>query len=289
MSAQKNLPQVMVIGSHGQLGQSLKILAPDWQFIDRKALDLNDLASIPVFFKSHHPHTIINAAGYTKVDMAETEVEQAMTVNGYASGELAKHCQRYVYISTDYVFSGKSDKPYLEGDSVGPMGVYGRSKLLGEDLALQNNPASVVLRTSWLFSQYGQNFVKTMLRLAESKIQLKVVADQMGSPTYAVDLADVIVKIVTLGESFKPGIYHFSNSGQCSWFDLAQETFRLANKNIDLIPIPTTDYPTAATRPEYSVLDTNKLSSALKLKIHDWQHSLRKCLEILNEKTKERI
>lgn len=275
------MKSVFVVGAEGQLALSLKKIAPNLKFLSRKDLDLSQNHLIQSFFKKNKADTIINAAGYTQVDKAESESDLAFKINAEAAGELAKHCDRYLYVSTDYVFDGRGDRPYLESDPCNPIGVYGKSKRLGEEFSIKNNPKSIVLRTSWLHSPYRQNFLKTMLRLSGSQQSLRVVGDQIGRPTYALDLADVILRIVNAEKKLDPGIYHYANKGQCSWYEFAAEIFRAQKISVKLEAITTAEYPTPAKRPSYSVLDTAKIEKALGLKIPTWQNGVQRCLEAL--------
>lgn len=267
---------IVVLGAGSQLGQSLRVLRPNWQFLNRGDLDLNNLSSGKKIF-STRPKILINFAAYTQVDRAESEIDLAMKINGEAVGILAQSCEKFLHISTDYVFSGSHNSPYVETDATAPISVYGKSKLLGEQLGRQNNPLSIIMRTSWLYSEFGTNFMKKMLELSVGKNQLKVVNDQVGTPTSAVDLAAALVQIVE-HQKWQPGIYHYSNSGQCTWYDFAKKIFALAKRNIEVLPIPTKEYPTPAKRPLYSVLDKSKITTTFDVAVPDWQASLAKVL-----------
>ena len=269
---------VVVIGSGGQLGQCVRALDEEWTFLTSNDLDLRDPDNVEMFFSSEKPKVILNLAAYTAVDKAEEETDLAMAINSESSEALANSCQYYFYVSTDYVFDGKSDKPYPEDHPTSPINDYGKSKLLGEKAALEANPNSFIIRTSWLYSEFGNNFLKTMLRLGPEKEELSIVNDQIGSPTYAGDLAVALVQMVNEVEQHPPGIYHFANTGQCSWFDFAKEIFSQAEIDVKLNGIPTTEYPTPAKRPMWSVLDTDKIQKELNISIPSWQSSLQKCL-----------
>lgn len=294
--------KVVVIGKNGQVASALFDIAPQFEYIDRKSLDLSRPELIRSFFKNQFgdkkPDLILNLAAYTQVDKAESEKELAYKVNALASAELAQLAERYVYISTDYVFGGVEPKstaarPLLETDPTSPVNYYGETKLAGEKLALSTNANSIIIRTSWVYSTTGVNFVKRIAQLAKERPELKVVADQLGSPTYAPDLANVILKIAesTPARPLTPGIYNYSNEGQCSWYEFAKEIVaaaQLANKVTPtkaslakVLPILTKEYPTPARRPYYSVLDKTKIKQALNIEIPHWQDSFKKCTGVL--------
>lgn len=280
---------VLVTGSDGQLGQCLQFLAqnhPEIKFIfcNSSQLDITNLNSVKQSFNHHKPNFCINTAAYTAVDKAESEPEKVRVINVVGPQNLAKVCNEFdtvlLHISTDFVFDGNSEKPYTEDDKTNPTGIYGQTKLDGEKVIQENCSKYYIVRTSWVYSQFANNFMKTMLRLAGERDNLSVVNDQIGTPTNAVDLAEVILKIVTSSgvEKSKFGIYNFSNEGQCSWFDFAAEIFRVNNISINLIPIPSSAYPTPAKRPAYSVLDKTKIKevfgSEISEEIRDWKESL---------------
>ena len=274
---------VLVLGQSGQLGQCVlsNILSNkmEWQSLSRRDLDLSKPETIKPFFKNHGPvDCLVNLAAYTLVDKAESEKSLAQNVNAKSSAELASICTSYFYISTDYVFSGEKKTPYLETDQPSPISAYGESKLLGEKWAQEVNKNTFIVRTSWLYSEYGQNFVKKMLELAQTRKEIRVVNDQLGSPTYAQDLAMTLIQLVKARASVPSGIYNYCNSGVCSWYELAKKIFEIKKTGTQVIPIPTTDYPTPARRPAYSVLDTAKMSAALKITLPNWESSLQKCL-----------
>ncbi|RYF77686.1 MAG: dTDP-4-dehydrorhamnose reductase, partial [Chitinophagaceae bacterium] len=224
---------------------------------------------------------VINCAAYTAVDKAESEREEAFQINATAVGALAAACSKqgtgFIHISTDYVFDGSRQTPFKEDDAVNPINVYGESKLAGEQAALQNNPQSIVIRTSWVYSSYGKNFVKTMMRLMSEKQIISVVNDQWGSPTYAVDLAKAILHIIESDE-WRPGIYHFSNEGVISWFDFAKEIGSLVQTKCEIRPTITANFPTPAKRPAYSAMDKTKIQQQYKIALRPWQESLRECI-----------
>ena len=284
---------VLVTGANGQLGQSIQFIAnqyPNVQFIytDYQELDITNFESCHTVFAKYKPQFCINTAAYTAVDKAESEAEKAHLINVIGPENLAKVCKEYntilLHISTDFIFDGTSTQPYLETDIPNPKSVYGQTKLDGE-LAVQKNwEKHFIIRTSWVYSQFANNFMKTMLRLASERDSLSVVIDQIGTPTYAVDLAEVLMNIIQSSITNKPspfGIYNFSNEGVCSWHDFASAIFHQKGISIDLQPIPTSAYPTPAKRPSYSVLDKSKIKNTFNLKINDWKTSLQSCLNQL--------
>lgn len=283
---------VLVTGANGQLGQSIQSISGnypeiDFVFCSSSELDITNFENCQAVFSTYKPHFCINTAAYTAVDKAESEFEKAHLINVIGPENLAKACREHdtilLYISTDFIFDGTLTQPYLETNIPNPQSVYGQTKLDGE-LAVQKIwNKHFIIRTSWVYSQYGNNFMKTMLRLASERDSLSVVADQIGTPTNAVDLAEVLIKIIEscLVEQVSAsnyGIYNFSNEGQCSWYDFAKEIFHQKGISIDLIPIPTTAYPTPAKRPSYSVLSKLKIKNTFSISITDWKVSLEKCL-----------
>ncbi len=289
--------KVLVTGSYGQLGSELKDLSvnyPEWEFLftDADSLDITDEHAADVYFKRHNPSLLINCAAYTAVDKAETETNAAHQINAIAPGILAKLSKKYksgfIHISTDYVFDGQSYKPYLEYDAVNPAGVYGKTKLAGERSIRSANPAAIIVRTSWLYSAYGNNFVKTMLRLGKERDLLKVVFDQVGTPTYAADLAQALLAIA---EAYSknpadavPGIYHYSNEGVSSWYDFTKSIFEIAGIQCQVMPVPSEEYPTPAKRPHYSVLNKSKIKATFNITIPYWKESLRICIDKIQNK-----
>jgi dTDP-4-dehydrorhamnose reductase len=278
--------KILITGADGQLGQALNKLSSsflffDFIFLSRKGLAITDPGSVKAAFEKYHPQYCINCAAYTAVDKAEIEKELAWQVNAEAVGLLAAACRdydsRFIHISTDYVFDGASFTPYKEDSPANPPGVYGASKREGEKQAGQLNPGSLIIRTSWVYSEFGKNFVKTMLRLMSEKESINVVNDQLGSPTYAVDLAEAILKIISL-QQWQPGIYHYCNEGIISWYDFAVAIKEIAGYPCKINPIPTSQYPTPAKRPAYSVLDTTKIREVFNIGIKPWKESLRECL-----------
>lgn len=287
-------PHLVVVGKNGQLGHALFQLSQqishfDWEFVGRDELDLLYPDSIATFFSNKNPQIIINAAAYTTVDKAETEIEAAYTVNAQSVGELAKIAHqkqaKFIHVSTDYVFDGKNRKPYLPDDDINPQNVYGKSKARGEQLALFHHPKSIIIRTSWVYGNYGKNFVHTMLRLMAEKEQISVVNDQIGSPTWVFQLAETIVAIcqqIQQHTGHPHGVYHFCNSGEISWFDFATAIKDISKSSCIVNPIPTTSYPTPAKRAEYTVLNCQKIIKDFNINIMPWKEALTLCLQQYN-------
>ncbi len=278
--------KILVTGSNGQLGKELQQIVPsfprfDFKFLLREDLPLNDPEAVNKFLKNYHPQYVINCAAYTAVDRAEQEKDLAFSVNGDAVGILAAACKEYhtkfIHISTDYVFDGTATVPYREDSPTNPQSVYGASKLEGEKQALQLNPDSIIIRTSWVYSEFGKNFVKTMLKLLQEKEEINVVSDQVGSPTYAADLAEVIMQIIA-SEQWQPGIFNFSNEGIISWYDFAEAIKDIRGSNCKINPLASSQYPTPAKRPAYSALDKTKIQQVYGIRLKNWQNSLAECL-----------
>jgi len=291
--------KILVIGKNGQLGQSINKIVSNTQsnnefvFVGRDQLDLSNENNVASYFESNDFDIIINCAAYTAVDKAESEVELANQVNHLGVKQLAqianKQKAKLIHISTDYVFDGESDESYLESNITNPINTYGKTKLAGEQavlVAMQNG--AIIIRTSWVYSEYGHNFVDTMLRLGKERDELNVVSDQIGSPTYAGDLARAILHIIQtevfLNSSQETQIYHYSNEGICSWFDFAKEIFAFANIQCTISPIITEQYPTPAQRPTNTLMDKDKISQTFGVNIPYWKESLKTCIEILKEK-----
>ncbi|PWT72366.1 MAG: dTDP-4-dehydrorhamnose reductase [Bacteroidetes bacterium] len=283
---------ILITGANGQLGQEFESLSanfPQYRFVfaSRQELPIEDASAISTIFNSVKPNICINCAAYTAVDKAESEREQAFLVNADAVGHLANACKKVgaklVHISTDYVFDGQSSRPWKEDDPTHPINVYGESKRAGEILAMQNNPATIIIRTSWVYSSFGKNFVKTMIRLMKEREMVKVVDDQIGSPTYAADLARVIMKVIK-AENFIPGIFHYSNEGRISWYEFAIAIKRLVRSDCKVEPIRSSEYPTPARRPNYSLLDKTRISTVYGIHIPDWKDSLSLCIEELRKR-----
>ena len=283
------MKKILVTGANGQLGQCLQKISSQFEefefiFTDSETLDITNKEEVNDFFWQNSPDFCINAAAYTAVDLAETDVEKAFLVNADGTENLAEACAennaQFIHVSTDYVFDGENNLAYTEEDFTNPLGVYGASKLAGDELALEVNPCSVILRTSWVYSEFGKNFVKTMLSLFATKEELNIVADQFGQPTNANDLAEAIMKIIK-SEKVTPGIFNFSNLGRISWFDFAEKIAELSDAKIKLNAIETSQYPTPAKRPKNSVLDLDKISKTYAIQLKPWEESIEDCIQIL--------
>lgn len=282
---------VLITGAGGQLGQEIQELAnnfSEFHFIwaYRQDLDISNLDNICNFIKDKKIDAIVNCAAYTAVDNAEKEEEQAFNVNAQGVKNLAIAANeikaKLIHISTDYVFDGKAYQPYSSDIPTNPLGVYGKSKLAGEKAILELSPENcAIIRVSWLYGFYAKNFVKTMLKLSKERDEINVVYDQIGSPTYAKDLAETVLTILPKLENNQPEIYHYANSGVASWFDLAKTALKLVDYQGMVNPIPSSAYPTLATRPNYSVLDTSKIQKDFNLTIPYWQDSLEHCIRRL--------
>lgn len=285
---QKN---VLVTGANGQLGREIQARTQNAEsifrfiFTDSDELDITDAGQVSDFVKQHAIQYIINCAAYTAVDKAETEIDMAYKVNHIGAENLAKASAendcRLIQISTDYVFDGKSIVPYTETMPVNPLSVYGKSKLKGEEAVQENDAQAIIIRTSWLYSEFGANFVKTMIRLMNERDELNIIADQRGTPTYAADLAEMILHILdeTEKNEWKPGIYHFSNRGETTWFGFAEKIKEFAGiQNCQLNPIKASEYESIVERPAYSVMDKSKIESAFHVVIPEWEDGLRRCL-----------
>ncbi len=289
-----NEQTILVTGADGQLGQSFKSLISSYPqylptFTTLDDIDFNEAGSIDSYFRHQHFDIILNCAAYTNVDKAESEPAIAEQINHLAVKQLAQIAKRdnstLIHVSTDYVFVGTQCRPYNENDKTGPQSVYGSSKLNGELAMLAVAPKGIILRTSWLYSEFGNNFVKTMIRLGLERDQLCVVFDQVGTPTYAGDLARAIVNILD-SECFEeqtkiPDVYHFSNEGVTSWYDFANEIFNHCNIDCNVLPIESVDYPTPAKRPYYSLLNKSKVKSKFDLQIPYWKDSLVECMNLV--------
>ena len=289
MEANDSRPLVLVTGANGQLGKELQQLEKKWPsfrflFLSREDLPIHHFELVRNFFKASKPSVLINCAAYTAVDKAEQEPLLARQVNAEAVGVLAAVCAanqcRFIHISTDYVFDGTATSPYKEQDLTAPQSVYGQTKLEGERQALLANPQTLIIRTSWVYSSFGKNFVKTIIRLLQDKPQISVVQDQLGSPTFAADLANPILQIIS-SNNWIPGIYNYSNSGIISWYQFAQEIGKLVGSSTPIKGISTAEYPTPAKRPAWSVLDTSKIVSTYGVTIKDWKESLGQCIREL--------
>lgn len=288
---QKN---ILVTGANGQLGSEIRGIATKHEnnfrffFTDVAELDITDLTAVNSFMKENNINYIINCAAYTAVDKAEDDIELCYKINRDAAANLGKAATnnqaKVIHISTDYVYDGTASQPYTESNDVNPQSVYGKSKLDGENELLKACPDSVVIRTAWLYSIFGNNFVKTMIRLGKERDTLNVVADQTGTPTNAADLAQAIVQILDYSEAneFKPGVYHYSNEGVTTWYDFTLAIHKDAGiTTCKVNPITTDQYPAKAARPQYSVLDKTKIKSTFNLSIPKWEESLNNCIKEL--------
>lgn len=286
--------KILVTGSNGQVGNELRQLSSNYKqyeftFVDRSVLDLGNPQAITDYLNQQTFQTIINCAAYTAVDKAESEYDLADAINHGAVSTIATLAKEknisLIHISTDYVFDGKNHRPYIESDPSSPIGVYGKTKRAGEEAILNIAPAnSIIIRTSWVYSSFGNNFVKTMLRLGREREQLGVIFDQVGTPTYARDLARAILDIVLKIENKTPAIYHYSNEGAASWYDFAKAIFEISKIKCMVNPLRTDQYPTPAKRPSYSLLDKSKIKNELGITIPYWKDSLLECLQALESK-----
>jgi len=281
------MKKILITGANGQLGKEFRDLAdkfPDCEFLflSREDLPIHHFELVRNIFNSFNPDFCINCAAYTAVDKAEQEKELAFLVNAESVGVLAAvshlHKTKFIHISTDYVYDGLATVPYTEDAITGPQSVYGLSKKMGEAEAVKNNPESVIIRTSWVYSRHGNNFVKTMIRLMNEKESISVVSDQHGTPSWAADIASAIMQIIN-SRIWIPGIFNFSNDGETTWYDFANEIKRLIGSKCIVNLIPTSSYPTPAKRPQYSVLNKEKIISAYHVKLRDWRESLGSCIE----------
>jgi dTDP-4-dehydrorhamnose reductase len=284
---------ILVTGANGQLGNELRTASRnyygyDFIFTDIDTLDISSQEKTAEFVKKAAPEWIINCAAYNFVDKAESEPDKALSINGKSISNISEAIKgtetRFIHMSSDYVFDGNSCIPYNEDSATNPLSTYGKSKLEGERNAMKHN-GSMIIRTSWLYSSFGSNFVKTILSKAREKDSLKVVFDQTGTPTYAADLAETILNIVSgvirNRIAFNAGIYHYSNEGACSWYDFAYEAVMEAGLNCKVLPILSSEYPSEAKRPFYSVLDKSKIKETYNIEIPHWRTSLKKCIKQL--------
>jgi dTDP-4-dehydrorhamnose reductase len=284
--------KILVTGANGQLGNEIRRLCrnfPGLEFIftDVDMLDITNPDAVSVFMEASKPAIVVNCAAYTNVDGAEVNVKNVRKINSLAPQVLAAACAMQdaflVHISTDYVFDGEATEPYTENDETNPISVYGNSKLEGEEKIKTVFDNYLIIRTSWMYSEFGHNFVRSILALAKERDTLEIVNDQIGSPTYARDLAnciiDIIIKSILNPKAYLPGIYHYANQGVCSWYEFASEILNIAGiKSCKLIPVSTEQYPAVAKRPKYSVLDTSKVRESFGIGIPNWRDSLRECL-----------
>lgn len=284
------MKKILVIGSNGQLGNCFKKLAFDFEgkfefnFAGSDDLNITNRNAVDDFFQDDQPDFCINAAAYTAVDLAEKESEKAFAVNAEGVQNIAEACKNsktvLIHISTDYVFDGESNISYSEDNFTNPQGVYGASKLKGEELAMEHNPKTIVIRTSWLYSQFNKNFVKTMLNLFSVKDELGIVSDQFGQPTNANDLAEAIMKIIE-SDPKTFGVFHFSNYPETNWFDFASKIAEFSESKIKLKAITTEEFPTPAKRPKRSTMALDKIEEVYNVEPIHWEHSLQDCIEIL--------
>lgn len=284
------MQKILIIGGNGQLGRCLQKLAPqyhhqfDFNFTDSSVLDITNYDEVTTAFHDFQPDFCINASAYTAVDLAETERDNAFAINADAVGNLAEVSKAYhctlIHISTDYVFDGETNIDYDEDNFTNPIGVYASSKRLGEELALDHNDKTIIIRTSWLYSEFNKNFVKTMLNLFNSKDELSIVNDQFGQPTNANDLAEAIMLIIN-SPLKEYGIFHFSNYPETNWYNFAEKIKAYSHSTIQLNPITTAQFPTPAKRPKRSTLSLDKIEKVYGIEPRRWEHSLEKCIEEL--------
>lgn len=284
------MKKILIIGANGQLGHCFQKLAPqfsldyDFRYTDYDTLDITDKTQIDNYFSDYEPDFCINASAYTAVDLAEQEPEKAFAINvtgvGYLAEACTEHGTEFIHISTDYVFDGETKIPYTEDDFTNPLGVYGESKLEGEKLALEHCEKTIVIRTSWLYSEFNKNFVKTMLNLFETKEELNIVADQYGQPTNANDLAEAVMKIINTEEK-SYGIFHFSNETETTWCDFAKKIAEFSGSKIKINAITTAEYPTPAQRPKRSTMCLDKISETYDIELKHWENSLEECVSII--------
>ena len=283
------MKNILITGANGQLGNEIRVASahfPQFRFFftDVTELDICNREAVHAYMAENHMDGIVNCAAYTAVDKAEDDAETCYRINRDAVKNLAEAAREYkldiIHVSTDYVFDGKSYLPYTEVMPVNPSSVYGKSKLEGERILMEICPEAVIVRTSWLYSSFGNNFVKTMLRLGQERDMLNVIFDQVGTPTYAADLAVALLSILAAG---KPagGIYHYSNEGVCSWYDFTRSIHQLAGISCDLVPIESKEYPVRTPRPHFSVLNKAKIKQTYGIEIPHWEDSLEKCIRLL--------
>lgn len=287
------MKKILITGSKGQLGSELEVLSKthtqfEWVFTDREELDLCDLVHLEESLSAINPQIIINCAAYTAVDKAESEFELSDVLNHQSVAVLAQWSNanecKLIHLSTDYVFDGTASMALTETALPNPINVYGVTKLAGENACLQENRSSIIIRTSWVYSSFGANFVKTMSRLMQERDSLNVVNDQIGSPTYAADLAQAIMTIITHND-WQSGIYHFSNEGEISWYEFAMAIKEIGGFSCEVYGVPSSAYPTQAKRPQYSLLDKTKIKNTFGVIVPDYKESLKKCMDLLKVKS----
>ena len=283
------MKKILITGANGQLGSEIRVASaqfPQFRFFftDVTELDICNREAVHAYMAENHMDGIVNCAAYTAVDKAEDDAETCYRINRDAVKNLAEAAREYkldiIHVSTDYVFDGKNYLPYTEVMPVNPSSVYGKSKLEGERILMEICPEAVIVRTSWLYSSFGNNFVKTMLRLGQERDKLNVIFDQVGTPTYAADLAVALLSILAAGKP-AAGIYHYSNEGVCSWYDFTRSIHRLAGISCDLVPIESKEYPVRTPRPHFSVLNKAKIKQTYGIEIPHWEDSLEKCIRLL--------
>ena len=284
--------KILVTGGKGQLGCEINKLSSNynfnWLFSDSDMFDLSDLKNINVFLDKYIPDTIVNCAAYTAVDNAEVDFENANTINHKAVELIAKwsynnNC-KLIHISTDYVYDGTSLIPVKEDTQANPVNNYGKTKLFGDLACLKNNPSSIIIRTAWLYSSFGNNFVKQMINLMKSKSELNIINDQVGSPTFAADLAEVILRIINTN-TWKPGIYNYTNFGSVSWFDFANDIKSIFGFDVPIVAVSTSEYFQQAKRSKYSLLDNSKIKNTFDINQKNYLDSLRKCIKIIQNES----
>lgn len=276
----------LIVGANGQLGNELReILGGNAECVDREELDVTDASAVGAFFGEKRFEAVVNCAAYTAVDKAEDEPGLAEKINVDGARNLARSGVPLIHVSTDYVFGGNAFRPYAETDVPAPVSVYGKTKLAGERAALENAETALVVRTAWLYSRFGNNFVKTMRRLGAERASLGVVFDQIGTPTYAADLARAIAEILPRLRAGTREIYHFTNEGVCSWYDFARAVMELSGLSCRVTPIESKDYPTKASRPFYSVLNKAKIKRDFGIEIPHWRDALARCIATLENST----
>lgn len=274
----------LVTGANGQLGNEFRLLLKEKAlYVDRTELDITDKKTVLDFVRPEKFSAVINCAAYTAVDKAEDDFEAAEKINCFGPENLALSGVPLIHVSTDYVFNGQNCRPYAETDATAPCSVYGRTKSAGEQAVLKNADTALVIRTAWLYSEFGNNFVKTMRRLGQEKNSLNVVFDQVGTPTYAKDLAQAIVEILPQLKKGMKGIYHFSNEGVCSWYDFAVAVMKKFGLKCKVLPIESSQYPTKAKRPFYSVLNKSKIKNDFNISIRHWEEALQECVNNIKE------
>jgi len=279
------MKKVIVLGGSGQLAQCIQSVQCedlDIRCLNSQQANILEERHLREVFENYHPEIVINCAAYTAVDMAEDEPLKAAAINSQAPKLVAQLCMEYdaslIHISTDFVFDGKSANPLKEDDFPNPINTYGKTKLLGEEAIISTLDNHIIIRTSWLYSEFGNNFLKTMIRLGLERDEMGIVFDQLGTPTYAMDLANVIIEIAQL-DTPTYGLYHYSNEGAASWYDFAHSIFKYADINIQLKPIRTFQYPTKAIRPAYSIMDKTKIKQTFDIAIPHWEDSLERCIK----------